>query len=68
VFQKAPAAPNLSPYAGLQFFGEINIDGRSGALRMDLKDLANQTLFTKILEAKGNRPRSYADENDERED
>ncbi|CAL1240419.1 alkaline phosphatase D family protein [Candidatus Methylocalor cossyra] len=55
VFQKTPPAgqANLSPYAGLQFFGEVNIDRRSGALTVDLKDLNGVPVFTKTLGANG---------------
>jgi alkaline phosphatase D len=30
VFQKAPPTQNASPFAGFQFFGEVNIEGRAG--------------------------------------
>ncbi|MFT3953272.1 MAG: alkaline phosphatase D family protein [Piscinibacter sp.] len=51
VFQKAPPAGqvNLSPYAGLQFFGEVNIDARSAALTVDLRDLGGASVFSKTL-------------------
>jgi alkaline phosphatase D len=51
VFQKAPPAGqvNLSPYAGLQFFGEVNIDARSAALTVDLRDLDGTSVFSKTL-------------------
>ncbi len=54
VFAKAPPAGqvNLSPYAGLQFFGEVNIDKRSQALTVDLKDIYGTTVFRKSLPAK----------------
>ncbi len=50
VFVKAPppGQANLSPYAGLQFFGEVNIDGR-GQFRVDLRDLNGTALFSKTL-------------------
>jgi alkaline phosphatase D len=50
-FFKAPPAgqANLSPYAGLQFFGEVNIDARSGALTVDLRDLAGTSVYSKTL-------------------
>ena len=52
VFSKAPPAgqANLSPYAGLQFFGEVNIDAHNAELTVDLRDLGGQTVFTKTLE------------------
>jgi len=53
VFTKAPPAGqvNLSPYAGLQFFGEVNIDKRSRALTVDLKDIDGAIVFSKTLPA-----------------
>ena len=50
-FVKAPAAGqvNLSPYAGMQFFGEVNIDGRSGELAVDLRDLDGTSVYRKSL-------------------
>ena len=54
VFFKAPPAgqANLSPYAGLQFFGEVNIDARSGALTVDLRDIGGASVFSKTLPAR----------------
>ena len=54
VFFKAPppGQVNLSPYAGLQFFGEVNIDARSGDLTVDLRDLAGASVFSKTLAAR----------------
>ncbi len=51
VFFKAPPAgqANLSPYAGLQFFGEVNIDARSAAMTVDLRDLSGASVFSKTL-------------------
>jgi alkaline phosphatase D len=53
VFSKAPPAgqANLSPYAGLQFFGEVNINRESKAMTVDLKDIAGTTIFSKTLPA-----------------
>ena len=50
-FVKAPPAgrSNLSPYAGMQFFGEVNIDGRTGELAVDLRDIAGQSVYRKAL-------------------
>jgi alkaline phosphatase D len=52
VFQKAPPAGqvNLPPSAGLQFYGEVKIDGRSEAMTVFLKDLAGATLWQRTLE------------------
>jgi len=57
VFTKAPPAgqANLSPYAGLQFFGEVNIDRKSRALTVDLKDIGGVTVFSKTLRAGSGR-------------
>ncbi len=51
VFTKAPSAGqvNLSPFAGLQFFGEVNIGRKSRALTVDLKDIEGTTVFSKTL-------------------
>jgi len=53
IFEKAPPAgqANLSPYAGLQFFGEINIDKASQAMTVDLKDINGDSVFSKTLNA-----------------
>ena len=52
VFQKAPPAGqfNLPPSAGLQFFGQVDIDGASEVMTVRLKDLTGATLFTQELE------------------
>jgi alkaline phosphatase D len=54
VFQKTPPAGqfNLPPSAGLQFFGQVDIDGRSEVMTVRLKDLSGATLFTQELEPK----------------
>lgn len=51
VFAKAPPAgqANLSPYAGLQFFGEINIDRKTRDLTVELKDIDGVSLFSRTL-------------------
>jgi alkaline phosphatase D len=52
VYQRAPPAGqvNLSPLDGLQFFGQVDIDGTTEALTVCLKDLAGNALFTQHLE------------------
>jgi alkaline phosphatase D len=40
---------NLPPSAGLQFFGQVDIEGASGTLTVRLKDIAGDTLFTQVL-------------------
>lgn len=59
VFTKAPPAGqvNLSPYAGLQFFGEVNIDRKSQAMTVDLKDIDGATVFSKTLAAEAEHDR-----------
>ena len=51
VFQRAPepGQANLSPYAGLQFFGQVDIDGRTAMMTVSLKDLTGATVFSKQL-------------------
>jgi alkaline phosphatase D len=50
-YVKAPAAGqvNLPPSAGLQFFGEVQIDGRSAAMTVHLRDLAGASLWSTTL-------------------
>jgi alkaline phosphatase D len=52
VFQKAPppGQANLSPYSGLQFFGEVNIDWRSALFTVDLRDIDGTAVFSKTLQ------------------
>ncbi len=40
---------NMSPFAGFQFFGEINIDPQSKALSVDLINLDGVSQFRKTL-------------------
>ncbi|SFW79514.1 alkaline phosphatase [Pseudomonas sp. NFACC04-2] len=50
VFQKAPPTQNTSPFAGYQFFGEVNIDGPSGEMSVVLRDLEGVAVFEKKLQ------------------
>lgn len=52
IWQKAPPTGqvNLPPSAGMQFFGEIKIDGRSEALTVHLRDLTGTSLWQTTLE------------------
>lgn len=53
MFVKAPTKEqgmNLSPAAGLQFFGHVKIDGRSEQMTVTLRDAADQALWAKTLE------------------
>ena len=40
---------NLSPYAGLQFFGEVNIDKQSKEMSVALKNIDGDVVFSKVL-------------------
>jgi alkaline phosphatase D len=53
IYQKAPPAPNYSPFAGLQFFGQVDIDADTARMTVRLKDIDGQTLFTKTLTPEG---------------
>lgn len=50
VFQKGPDAQAASPFAGFQFFGEVNIDPQTKALSVDLINLEGVSQFRKTLE------------------
>jgi alkaline phosphatase D len=51
VFQKHPpkGQANLSPASGMQFFGEVEIDGKTAEFRVTLRDLKGAALFSKTL-------------------
>ena len=51
-YVKAPAAGqvNLPPSAGMQFFGEVQIDGHSAAMTVHLRDLQGQSLWSTTLQ------------------
>ena len=57
VFQKFPPTQNLSPFAGLQFFGQVDIDRRTAEMTISLKDIEGTTVFSKELQpqARGHR-------------
>ena len=50
VFEKAPAVQNASPFAGFQFFGEVNIEGQSGEMSVVLRDLEGVAVFEQKLQ------------------
>ena len=52
VFFKAPppGSSNLSPYAGLQFFGEVNLDAQSHEMTVDLRDINGVSVFSRTLQ------------------
>jgi alkaline phosphatase D len=49
VFQKASPTPSAPPSAGLQFFGQMDIDGKTGTMTVTLKDLAGASLYVNPL-------------------
>jgi alkaline phosphatase D len=51
VFAKAPekGQANLPPSAGMQFFGQVDIEGESEVMTVTLKDLEGRALFTQEL-------------------
>lgn len=50
MYQKAPQEQNTAPTAGLQFFGQVDIDSRTKAMTVTLKDLTGASLYAKTLE------------------
>ena len=53
MFQKGCSAEqgeNLAPCFGLQFFGRVDIDGRSGVMTVTLKDVGNRDLWSVDIE------------------
>jgi alkaline phosphatase D len=51
VFVNASPTGNTSPADGFQHFGEVNIDGRSGAFTVDLRDRDGVSLWSTTLAA-----------------
>ena len=49
VYQKAPKEQNAAPSTGMQFFGQVDIDAKSHAMTVTLKDLGGDSLFSKTL-------------------
>lgn len=54
-FQLAPDAPNMSPFAGLQFYGQVDIDAWSANMTVTLKDIDGQPVYSKTLEPEKGR-------------
>ena len=54
IFAKTPpaGAANLPPTAGMQFFGQVDIDARSKDMVVALKDIDGQEVFSRRLHAK----------------
>jgi alkaline phosphatase D len=59
VFEKSPppGQANLPPSAGLQFFGQVDIDAATEVMTVALKDLEGTTLFRQELEPTRRQPR-----------
>jgi alkaline phosphatase D len=53
VFSKAPPIQASSPFAGYQFFGEVNIDPRTKAMTVELFNLDGVSQFAQTLPAVG---------------
>ncbi|HKF68344.1 MAG TPA: alkaline phosphatase D family protein, partial [Vicinamibacterales bacterium] len=53
VFSKTPppGQSNLSPFSGLQFFGEVNIDAQTTDMTVDLRDINGVSVFSRTLNA-----------------
>ncbi len=49
MYQKAPTEVNAPPTNGMQFFGQVDIDAKTKAMTVTLKDLAGSSLYTKTL-------------------
>ena len=52
IYQKAPNEQNAAPSSGMQFFGQVDIDAKSHALTVMLKDLYGASLYSKTLQPK----------------
>jgi alkaline phosphatase D len=67
VFQKAPAPGqvNLPPSAGMQFFGQVDVDHRTRDMIVSLKDIDGATLFSKRLDARPDPNRGRWDRDDD---
>lgn len=49
VYQKAPQEQNAAPSTGMQFFGQVDIDAKTRAMTVTLKDLEGVSLYSKTL-------------------
>ena len=49
VYQKAPNEVNAPPTNGMQFFGQVDIDAKTKAMTVTLKDLTGTALYSKAL-------------------
>ena len=48
-YQKAPQEQNAAPSTGMQFFGQVDIDAKTQAMTVTLKDLVGASLYSKTL-------------------
>ena len=55
VFQKAPPAANYSPFAGFQFYGDVQVDAHSAEMTVSLKDIDGETVFSQTLQPEFSR-------------
>ena len=51
IFQKTPEGTNFSPYAGLQFFGQVDIHRHTAVMLVSLKDINGNTVFSQELDS-----------------
>ena len=49
MYQKAPTEVNAPPTNGMQFFGQVDIDSKTRAMTVTLKDLTGASLYAKTL-------------------
>jgi alkaline phosphatase D len=49
VYQKSPAVQNAAPSTGMQFFGQVDIEAKTHAMTVTLKDLYGDSLYRKTL-------------------
>jgi alkaline phosphatase D len=59
VFEKSPPAPNYSPFGGLQFFGQVDIEAGSGVMTVSLKDINGVSVFSEKLRPDSRRRRKF---------
>lgn len=57
IFQKVPPAANRSPFAGLQFFGQVDIESGSAVMTVNLKDIDGTSVFSQKLVPSAKRKR-----------
>ncbi len=49
MYQKAPTTVNAPPTNGMQFFGQVDVDAKTRAMTVTLKDLEGASLYAKTL-------------------